>query len=62
MASALSGFKTHKAQPACQAQFLCHGNSSSVEKVVGKGWLAWAKILAKDHLDNLPVQMVVLQY
>lgn len=60
MASALSGFKRDKAQPAHWAQLLDHNNnSSSVKEVVGKGWLAWAKILAKNNLDNLPVQIIV---
>lgn len=54
--------KQIKVQPACWAQFLDHGNSSSVEKVVGKGYLAWAKFLAKNHLDNLPVQVIVPGY
>lgn len=61
MASALWGFKQAKLNLPV-GQFLDHGNSSSVEKVVGKGWLAWVKILAKDHLGNLPVQIVVLWY
>lgn len=45
-----------------QAEPLDHGSSSPGAEVVGKGWLAWAKSLAKDHLDHLPVRIIMFKY